>query len=585
MWEILRLFFPAFRKSPWWSTGYVVAAVGALAVSLAAPYLLGVMIDQLIAVAQGNAALNVLWPTFGLWMGTGLVGAALGSFRVLSLWTLMNVQYFDLNVTILGRIFSKDIALFTNKKSGEVNQVYVSGTEGMWSVNSRWYDEVLLGAVSFVVVLGIAFSFSWQMSVTFLFVVPFYVLLLYRLYGKAHKWSDKSRNAWNASFGLIGDVLQNIFAVKLFARETHEVQRIAPLLKKAQGFQFKQNLIWSIADFFDADMLARIAVGAVGLHLVLQGAMSVGVFLMFMSYVSYLTNPMRMFAYSVRAFQKDVGQYRALKEILDMPAPVRSVSGAYKTASVQGALAFKQVSFSYDGTKEVLHRVSFTIQPGEHVALVGPSGAGKSTIAQLLARFYDPTSGAVTLDGTDVRSWDYENFRSHFSVVWQENMLFHESLEYNVRYGDLKAKKSAVRAAMDRAALTEFVASQKKGLKTLVGERGVHLSGGEKQRVMIARAVLKNADIVILDEATSALDSITERAIQQSVATLIEGKTAVIIAHRLSTIRAVDRIFVVNNGRIEAQGTHAELLKCCALYRSMVELQSNGLLQEAAPGK
>lgn len=584
MWELYKKFFPSLRNSPAMSALYLVALVGGVSVAFLGPYYMGRIVDGIIASVTIAAPVTPVWIALGWWVAANALGSVLIALQFYGSWTFMNREYAKIYVASLQKLFGKNISLFNQKKGGEVSSVLYQSHEALWSQNAQLYNDLLPGALGFVVILSASLWFSWQLALTILIALPIQGAILWYTYRVADAQANQARKLWTRSFGMIGDVLQNVFAVKLFARESHEVQRIGSTLHHAMELQIRTNVYWAMAKMFDIDMFVRLLLAVVGVPLMLNGSVTLGTFFMFMGFVSFLTAPVRSFVTELQNLQKNIIDWNKFKQLAAAPETIASGGGTHEQNQVRGALAMRNVTFSYDN-KPVLRNVTFTIQPGEHVALVGPSGAGKSTIAQLLARFYDPKSGVVTLDGVSLSDWNYDNFRSHLAMVWQENMLFHESLAYNVKYGDLRATSAAVNTAIDRASLTEFVAAQKKGLKTVVGERGVHLSGGEKQRVMIARAVLKNANIVILDEATSALDSITERAIQQSVSSLIEGKTAVIIAHRLSTIRAVDRIFVVNKGRIEAQGTHDELLKSCTLYRSMVALQSNGLLPDAAPNK
>ncbi len=234
---------------------------------------------------------------------------------------------------------------------------------------------------------------------------------------------------------------------------------------------------------------------------------------------------------------------------------------------------------AHDG-REVLHDITLDIPAGEHVAFVGHSGAGKTTIAMLLNRFYDVTHGRILLDGTDVRGLDLQWWRGQVGLVLQENIMFNDTIEENIRYARPDATDGEVREAAGRAAAADFIQALPNGYGTLIGERGIRLSGGQRQRIAIARAILKNPTVVILDEATSALDSVTERKVQEGIRELITGRTAVIIAHRLSTVRSVDRIAVLDKGKLIAMAPHAELLKTCEIYREMVELQSQGMLAE-----
>jgi subfamily B ATP-binding cassette protein MsbA len=273
--------------------------------------------------------------------------------------------------------------------------------------------------------------------------------------------------------------------------------------------------------------------------------------------------------------------------LLDRKADIRDVPNAPVLGRVQGNIRFDDVSFAYsspDGKKldrAAVTGIDLNLAPGKFYALVGPSGAGKSTLFSLLLRFYDPDSGSVSLDRTDIRSVTQDSVRENIGVVSQDTFLFHDTIRENIRYGRLNATEDEIVAAAKKAHAHEFILAQKGGYDAVVGDSGCNLSGGQKQRITIARAVLRNAPILLLDEATSALDTETERIIQDAIHALTEGKTVIAIAHRLSTILEADQIIVMREGRIEARGTHAELLESCDLYLKLYQLQYQGREAEA----
>ncbi len=259
----------------------------------------------------------------------------------------------------------------------------------------------------------------------------------------------------------------------------------------------------------------------------------------------------------------------ALFGLLEQPAEVVDRPGAAALRVARGQVEFRDVSFAYEADRPILHGLTFTVAPGETVAIVGPSGAGKSTIARLLFRFYDVTGGAVMIDGQDVRDVTQESLRAAVGIVPQDTVLFNETIYYNIAYGRPEASREAVEAAAGAARIHDFIARLPKGYATTVGERGLKLSGGEKQRVGIARTLLKDPPILVLDEATSALDSETERGIQESLATMSLGRSVIVVAHRLSTVVDADRIIVLDQGRVVEQGTHAALLVAGGRYARM----------------
>jgi ATP-binding cassette subfamily B protein/subfamily B ATP-binding cassette protein MsbA len=309
---------------------------------------------------------------------------------------------------------------------------------------------------------------------------------------------------------------------------------------------------------------------------VLEGHMTVGDLMMFLVYLLLLLEPLATLASSATQFQNSLSGLDRVLDLLgessEMPSSPESLHADKRR--VAGDIAFEGVSFTYPGTESpALTGVNLHIKAGQTVALVGPSGAGKTTLSNLVARFYDPTSGRVTLDGRDLRDFDVESFRSLLGVVEQDVFLFDGTIRQNIAYARRDATEAEIRAAAEAANAMEFIGRFTDGLQTVIGERGVRLSGGQRQRLAIARAVLADPKLLILDEATSNLDTESERLIQQSLATLMQGRTSVVIAHRLSTIASADLIVVMENGRIIQTGTHAELMAMGGKYRTMVEQQ------------
>lgn len=309
---------------------------------------------------------------------------------------------------------------------------------------------------------------------------------------------------------------------------------------------------------------------------VLDGHMTIGDLMMFLVYLLMLLEPLATLAQSATQFQNSLSGLDRVLDLLEEPREMPSTPSSLYVdrTAVNGDIAFEQVSFTYPGTSlPALSDVNLKVAAGQTVALVGPSGAGKTTLSNLVARFYDPTSGRVTLDGRDLRDYDVESFRSLLGVVEQDVFLFDGTIAQNIGYARREASDAEIRAAAEAANATEFIDRMTDGLQTLIGERGVRLSGGQRQRLAIARAILADPKLLILDEATSNLDTDSERLIQQSLAKLMKGRTSFVIAHRLSTIANADLIVVVEHGRISQTGTHAQLMAEGGKYRTMVEQQ------------
>jgi ATP-binding cassette, subfamily B, bacterial len=309
---------------------------------------------------------------------------------------------------------------------------------------------------------------------------------------------------------------------------------------------------------------------------VLEGRLSLGDLMMFLVYLTMLLEPMAVLATSVTQFQNNLSGFDRVLDLLEEPREMADCPGhrPIRKAGVAGRVTIENVSFVYPGTsRRVLHDIDLDIEPGETIALVGRSGSGKTTLCNLVARFYDPTTGVIRLDGTNLREIQVESYRRLLGIVEQDVFLFDGSIAENIAYGDRWATPARIQSAAEASNAAEFIDRLPHGYETLIGERGVRLSGGQRQRLAIARAVLADPRIFILDEATSNLDTESERLIQQSLATLLKGRTSFVIAHRLSTIRHADRILVLDDGAVAELGTHDELMSSSGQYRDMVELQ------------
>lgn len=366
--------------------------------------------------------------------------------------------------------------------------------------------------------------------------------------------------------------------VRAFGRQRRESARFVG----ENHFMTRQELFawrWSRGVEILWDLLLPASSGALLLYggiRVLDGRLSLGDLMMFLVYLAMLLEPLAVLATSVTQLQNNLSGLDRVLDLLEEPREMVATAGTWSIAkpSVAGRIRFEGVGFSYPNTEvQVLRDINLEVEPGEIIALVGRSGAGKTTLCNLIARFYDPTTGLVRLDGTDLRDIEVESYRRLLGIVEQDVFLFDGTIGENIAYADRRATRSQVEHAAQVANAAEFIARLPDGYDTLIGERGVRLSGGQRQRLAIARAVLADPRIFILDEATSNLDSASEHLIQQSLAALMRGRTSFVIAHRLSTIRHADRILVLQEGSIVQVGSHTELMADGGLYRDMVQLQ------------
>ena len=306
---------------------------------------------------------------------------------------------------------------------------------------------------------------------------------------------------------------------------------------------------------------------------VINGSITAGSLVAFLTYAVNISNPIKRLSRVIGNIQKALAAAQRVFDVLDLPEVIKNAPDAKALPKVKGDVRFNDVSFAYNEKEEVLSHVSFEVKPGEMIAFVGPSGAGKSTVASLLPRFYDATNGSITIDGQDIRKVTLDSLREQVGIVPQETVLFNGSVYDNILYGRLDATREEVEAAAKAANAHDFIMQLPNGYETMLGDRGMNISGGQRQRISIARAILKNPQILILDEATSALDTESERVVQEALDRLMVGRTSFVIAHRLSTIKNADKIMVLEKGQLIEQGNHDELMAMDGLYAHLYKIQ------------
>ncbi|HWN87162.1 MAG TPA: ABC transporter ATP-binding protein [Vicinamibacterales bacterium] len=434
-----------------------------------------------------------------------------------------------------------------------------------------------MAVLKLAVMFAILVRLDLALALLSLVVVPFLWAAL-RYYSR--RMVDRAERVKALESSLVErmfEILSSIKVVKSFAREPHELGRFRDAGDGTMRARLRltwQESLFSVA--VSAITLSGTALVLVvgGLH-VLEGTLTVGSLLVVIAYLAAVYNPLSSIAHTTGSLQQAVVSARRVREILALtPEPV-AAPGGRDAAGVAGDIRFEHVSFAYDD-RAILEDISFAARPGELVALVGLTGAGKTTLANLLPRFYDPTAGRVVIDGVDVRDYDLRSLRSRIALVPQEPVLFAGSIADNIRYGRLDASRDEVEAAARAAHVHAFVERLPHGYDSLVAEAGATLSGGERQRLGIARALLKDAPILVLDEPTSSLDAISEEIVFDALRRLRAGRTTLVIAHRLSTIRDASCILVLHDGRVLAQGTHDELVESNELYRRMCARLSVG---------
>jgi ATP-binding cassette, subfamily B, heavy metal transporter len=371
------------------------------------------------------------------------------------------------------------------------------------------------------------------------------------------------------------DSLLNFETVKYFGNESHEADRYEESLRKYEAASVRSHTSLALLNIGQAFIIA------VGLTIVMlmtgqdivEGHLTIGAFVMANTYLMQLYQPLNFFGFVYREIKQSLIDIEKMLDLLDVEQEVADKDDAPALALEGGVVKFENVNFAYESSRPILHDVSFSVPAGKTVAFVGPSGAGKSTISRLLYRFYDVDAGTISIDGQDIRDVSQSSVRSHIGIVPQDSVLFNDTVYYNIAYGRPEATPSEVEEAARLARIHDFIMSTPKGYQTSVGERGLKLSGGEKQRVAIARSILKNPEILVFDEATSALDTATEQEIQNNLRELSRGRTTLAIAHRLSTVVDADEIIVLADGGIAERGTHPRLLALGGIYANMWEHQ------------
>ena len=419
-------------------------------------------------------------------------------------------------------------------------------------------------------------NISWQLTVFSILYLPVVALIIGSIVKRLRHPAQQGQERMGEMVSVMEESLSGVKAIKSYNafgyisskfRKINEVMSDI-LLSMAR----KQQAASPMSEFLGITAISVVLV--FGGSLVTKGVMTAAGFVAYIAAFSQLTRPLRSFIDQFANINQGIAAGERIFSIIDAESAVQDKADAVALEEFKDKIEFKNISFSYDSSREVLHDVSFTVRKGETVALVGPSGGGKSTLSELIPRFYDPAVGEISIDGKPLADYTQESLREKMGIVSQDTILFNDSIRANIAMGREDATEEQIIAAAKIANAHDFIMQTEAGYDTNVGDRGMKLSGGQRQRLSIARAVLRNPEILILDEATSALDTESEKLVQEALTSLLEGRTSVVIAHRLSTIHNADRIIVIDSGRIAEQGTHAELMERNGIYAKLIEMQS-----------
>ena len=443
-------------------------------------------------------------------------------------------------------------------------------------------EDLLTSVLTIIGALVVMISIRWQLAVVVALTIPVFLIVVMAMRKNMSRASAASKEKTGHINQEIESSLSGVRTAKAFANEGVENRRFndANEIYKTSKREFHKamGLFHSSTEFFLCSL--NVIIIGIGGYYVMQGDMDYRDLLTFSLYISSFVGPMRKLSGFSEMFANGFAGLQRFVDVMRTEPTIQDAPDAQPLTDAKGAICVKDVSFAYDGDLAVLHNVSMDVTPGETIAIVGPSGGGKSTLCQLIPRFYDVTSGSITIDGHDIRSLTQRSIHENIGIVQQDVFLFADTIFENIRYGKPDAAMEEVVEAAKRAEIYDDIQAMPEGFNTYVGERGALLSGGQKQRIAIARIFLKNPPILILDEATSALDSVTEAKIQRAFDNLAVGRTTLIIAHRLSTIRNANRIVSIADGVITECGTHEELLKTDGIYAQLYKTQ-NALALEA----
>lgn len=543
----------------------VIAAVS----SLGSPFLMSRAIDSL---SQGN---KLVWLVLGM-VALAIFDALCTRGRIRLMETAGRKALATLREDLFHHIQTMSFSFFDTRSAGKILVRVINDVNALNDLFTNGIVNVLIDCLVLVLLMVIMLAANWKLTLIGFSILPLLILLLFRYKNiMRHRW-QVVRNKRSNMNGYLHESLSGMRVTQAFVREDENADTFANVNDDIRFHWMRairaNALFWPLLDVTGA--IGTVLVYYFGVKLIQANTLSLADLLLILWYLGRFWMPLNNLSNFYSSLLTASASMERIFEIMDTPPMVHDSEDAQSMPPIEGTVAFEHVTFGYGPEKVVLHDVSFTVKPGQTVALVGPTGSGKSTIVNLISRFYDVTDGAVTIDGHDIRSVQLDSLRRQMSVMQQDSFVFSGTIMDNIRYGRLEATDEEVMEAAKAVYAHDFIMAMDKGYQTEVNERGSSLSVGQKQLISFARALLNDPKILILDEATSSIDTRTEMMIQKALEVLLKGRTSFVIAHRLSTIRNADVIMVISDGRITERGNHDELIQLeGGHYRALCEAQ------------
>lgn len=570
----MNLYFRALKYiKPYWKRGLAAGICTIIAAGGTAylPFVIKDMVDQVLS-EKNTTMLN--WIVLSIIVVFVIRGIAYYGQSYLMNYVGQRV-IIDIRKAVFEKLQRLSMSFYDKHKTGTIMSYVTNDVSALQSAMVDNVVEMITETVILVASIVMMIYLDWKLFLVTFATFPVVLFFIDNFGKRIRKSGSRIQEAAADITSVLQEVASSPRVIKSFVREGYEVDRF----DKENMNNFRANMKYAQLSSTltpTIEFVAAIGVSIIlwyGGNSVINGSITAGSLVAFLTYAVNISNPIKRLSRVIGNIQRALAAAQRVFDVLDLPEDIKNAPDAKALPKVKGDVRFNDVSFAYNENEEVLSHVSFEVKPGEMVAFVGPSGAGKSTVASLLPRFYDAINGSITIDGQDIRKVTLDSLREQVGIVPQETVLFNGSVYDNILYGRLDATREEVEAAAKAANAHDFIMQLPDGYETMLGDRGMNISGGQRQRISIARAILKNPQILILDEATSALDTESERVVQEALDRLMVGRTSFVIAHRLSTIKNADKIMVLEKGQLIEQGNHDELMAMDGLYAHLYKIQ------------